>query len=262
MEAWRKELYHHGIKGQRWGVRKGPPYPLGAKEHSAAEKKAGWRSSVAVKQDADHKRITAVTKAAKRTRAAYTLSSTLNAQLSAPAVVKYAKIAKDLHAELSSKAGAVASKKKLPQELKVLSKPNEPSELHETPKPVTAKFLATLFPSIAKRQKQYTDYDIKNEDGKVVGDFSTNRNSADELNIVWLGVKGKYEGKGYGQSAMRLAIEDARKQGCKYVTLEVPGDSPNARHIYEKLGFKETERGLISDEDDVWGGLTEMRLDL
>lgn len=22
------ELYHHGIKGQRWGVRHGPPYPL------------------------------------------------------------------------------------------------------------------------------------------------------------------------------------------------------------------------------------------
>ena len=22
------ELYHHGIKGQRWGVRNGPPYPL------------------------------------------------------------------------------------------------------------------------------------------------------------------------------------------------------------------------------------------
>ena len=22
------ELYHHGIKGQTWGVRRGPPYPL------------------------------------------------------------------------------------------------------------------------------------------------------------------------------------------------------------------------------------------
>lgn len=25
-----KELYHHGIKGQKWGVRNGPPYPLGS----------------------------------------------------------------------------------------------------------------------------------------------------------------------------------------------------------------------------------------
>ena len=22
------ELYHHGIKGQKWGIRNGPPYPL------------------------------------------------------------------------------------------------------------------------------------------------------------------------------------------------------------------------------------------
>lgn len=25
---YRNELYHHGIKNQRWGVRNGPPYPL------------------------------------------------------------------------------------------------------------------------------------------------------------------------------------------------------------------------------------------
>ena len=24
----KNELYHHGIKGQKWGVRNGPPYPL------------------------------------------------------------------------------------------------------------------------------------------------------------------------------------------------------------------------------------------
>lgn len=24
-----EELYHHGIKGQKWGIRRGPPYPLG-----------------------------------------------------------------------------------------------------------------------------------------------------------------------------------------------------------------------------------------
>ena len=33
-------LIHHGIKGQHWGTRNGPPYPLSAGAHSASEKKA------------------------------------------------------------------------------------------------------------------------------------------------------------------------------------------------------------------------------
>ncbi len=40
-------LAHHGILGQRWGHKNGPPYPLDASDHSASEKKAGWRKSLA-----------------------------------------------------------------------------------------------------------------------------------------------------------------------------------------------------------------------
>ena len=39
-------LRHHGILGQKWGKLNGPPYPLGASDHSASEKKAGWRKSL------------------------------------------------------------------------------------------------------------------------------------------------------------------------------------------------------------------------
>lgn len=34
-------LIHHGIEGQRWGHRNGPPYPLSDSQFSVAEKKAG-----------------------------------------------------------------------------------------------------------------------------------------------------------------------------------------------------------------------------
>lgn len=39
-------LYHHGILGQKHGQRNGPPYPLSAGDHSASERKAGWRQSL------------------------------------------------------------------------------------------------------------------------------------------------------------------------------------------------------------------------
>ena len=39
-------LQHHGILGMKWGKKNGPPYPLGASDHSSSEKKAGWRKSL------------------------------------------------------------------------------------------------------------------------------------------------------------------------------------------------------------------------
>lgn len=34
-----EELKHHGIKGQKWGVQNGPPYPLDESQYSGKEKK-------------------------------------------------------------------------------------------------------------------------------------------------------------------------------------------------------------------------------
>ena len=51
------ELYHHGIKGQQWGKKNGPPYPLGAEDHSARENKARWSNSLSSGRSAIKKQV-------------------------------------------------------------------------------------------------------------------------------------------------------------------------------------------------------------
>jgi hypothetical protein len=45
-DYYRDYISHHGILGMHWGRRNGPPYPLGDGDHSASEKKAGWKKSL------------------------------------------------------------------------------------------------------------------------------------------------------------------------------------------------------------------------
>lgn len=124
--------------------------------------------------------------------------------------------------------------------------------------------IATLLSKMSKRVRDnldfYADFDMKNEKGKKIGNLACCKETKDSLNIVWLSTNAGYEGKGYGTVATKAAIAFAKDLNMKTVTLEVPGISPNARHIYEKLGFK--SKGLVTDEDDIWGGLTAMQLDL
>lgn len=57
------ELRHHGIEGQKWGQRNGPPYPLDPKDYSKAEKQArGIRTAMSV-GSSRYKRLTRSRKA-------------------------------------------------------------------------------------------------------------------------------------------------------------------------------------------------------
>lgn len=55
MEYWRDELYHHGIKGQRWGIRRfqnpdGTLTPRGQRRYAIAEKRLGRRENYITKK--------------------------------------------------------------------------------------------------------------------------------------------------------------------------------------------------------------------
>lgn len=145
--------------------------------------------------------------------------------------------------------------------LKRTTKSGDTITLEEQPPSRLASFLAKYSKAAADNIDRTAIFNIKDPDGKKVGDITLYKESSDELNVVWVTTNSSVRGRGYGTAVMQAAVDVAKDTGVKRVTLEVPGSSPDARHIYEKLGFKEVE-SPDNDPDDVWGGLTNMRLDL
>lgn len=145
--------------------------------------------------------------------------------------------------------------------LKRTTKSGDTITLEEQPPSRLASFLAKYSKAASDNIDRTAIFNIKDPDGKKVGDITLYKESSDELNVVWVTTNSSVRGRGYGTAVMQAAVDVAKDTGAKRVTLEVPGSSPDARHIYEKLGFKEVE-SPDNDPDDVWGGLTNMRLDL
>lgn len=62
MAYYNNYLAHHGILGQKWGKKSGPPYPLDVSDHTASEKKAASAAGVKVGSDSGKGSITKVEK--------------------------------------------------------------------------------------------------------------------------------------------------------------------------------------------------------
>lgn len=140
----------------------------------------------------------------------------------------------------------------------VIRNPKESVEFHLRDNSQFAKILAKIFPGVKKTLDTAFSYDIKDKSGNKVGYMELEKFPNNVLYGSWISINDDQQGKGYGQSAMRMVLDEARKNGFEKMTIEVPGISPNARHIYEKYGFKLSEDQHDLDPDDIWGGLTRM----
>ncbi|AXH43755.1 acetyltransferase [Arthrobacter phage Breylor17] len=150
--------------------------------------------------------------------------------------------------------------KKVTESRSIKLKNGSTLELSGDKTPLPARVLSAMIPALRRRINASDNFTLKNAEGKKVGNMFLWKKKSDELNVVWVEVDDKHQGQGIATGAMRAAIDIAKQDGLKKVTLEVPGKSPDARHIYEKLGFKAGKQ--ISSDGDIWGGLTEMQLDL
>ncbi|RZK04951.1 MAG: GNAT family N-acetyltransferase, partial [Flavobacterium sp.] len=61
---------------------------------------------------------------------------------------------------------------------------------------------------------------------------------AGEFYIDTLSVDPKFQGKGIGRNLIETVIEKAKSLGFKKVGLLVSTSNPNAKRLYEKIGFK------------------------
>ena len=141
---------------------------------------------------------------------------------------------------------------------KVYSKHGVEVSLQKQPTSLIAKAMGKISKKSREYQEKSDFMDVK-VGGKTVGDLQLYREDKKSINVVWVSINEGHEGRGYGKAVMQAVVDHAKKQGLDKVTLEVPGVSPNARHIYESLGFEATK---VLSENDAWGGLTAMELKL
>ena len=140
----------------------------------------------------------------------------------------------------------------------VVKRNNEPVEFYLQDISPIAKALAKILPGIRRGLDTSFSYDIKDKSGNKIGDLELEKINPTTLYGSWISINDEYRGNGYAQSAMRMILDEARANGFKKMTLEVPGHSPDARHIYEKYGFHVSKDQYDLDPYDIWDGLTRM----
>lgn len=146
-----------------------------------------------------------------------------------------------------------------PDRIEVTTKFGEKVDLVKNPTTGFHRGLARISKKYREEYAKTATLSIRTKNGKKVGEANVWKKDDGELYLNWLGIDRSQRGKGYATATLKAAEKFGRQQGMKRMTLEVPGNSPDARHIYTKLGFKVVKEA--EGTNDIWGGLTEMQYD-
>lgn len=133
--------------------------------------------------------------------------------------------------------------------------------IYKDPDSSLVRLLSRHFPNYAEDASKLANFTFRDKDGTKVGDATFARESPDSLYLIWVGIKRNHRGKGYASAGLKGVIEYAKKENIKTLRLEVPGNAPDAQHIYTKMGFKQ-DGATSGNKKDVWGGLSDMKLHL
>ncbi len=89
------------------------------------------------------------------------------------------------------------------------------------------------------------------QNGLIIGTAGFSKSRMEEMNgfgeIISLYFLPEYMRKGYGRLLLQAVVGELKKMGFDKVFLWVLEENRNARHFYEKCGFVQTERCLISN---------------
>ncbi|MDO4500734.1 MAG: ribosomal protein S18-alanine N-acetyltransferase [Erysipelotrichaceae bacterium] len=84
----------------------------------------------------------------------------------------------------------------------------------------------------------YSTYYVLKNENEIIGyaGLSVSFEDADVLNI---GIKKEYQGRGLGEKLFTHLIEEAKKANCLYMHLEVRESNTVAHNLYKKMGFED-----------------------
>ena len=87
---------------------------------------------------------------------------------------------------------------------------------------------------------------IESPEGEIIGQafvmlISSEREAADGKDRAYIfafRVKERFRNRGIGSYLMQFTEKDLQDRGFKYVTLNVAKDNPDARRLYQRLGYE------------------------